>query len=45
MAQQTCPQCGMQQAEWKGNGGRGVSKDGRTYCCEGCAENTGCTCR
>jgi len=45
MVQQTCMRCGMQQSEWKGNSGQGVSHNGQTFCCQGCAENTGCTCR
>jgi hypothetical protein len=45
MAQQTCPRCGMTKPQWKGNGGQGVSQGGQTYCCQGCAGGTGCTCR
>lgn len=43
----TCPNCGMEQSEWKGNGGQGVEKDGQTYCCEGCRDggSEACTCR
>ena len=44
MAQQRCPRCGMTKEEWKGNAGQGVTKDGQTYCCQGCADDTGCTC-
>jgi hypothetical protein len=40
-----CYKCGMLKANWKGNEGRGYTKDGLTYCCQGCAEGTGCTCR
>ncbi len=42
--EQTCPRCGMAQGTGKGGGGRGVDKGGTIYCCDGCAENTGCTC-
>ncbi|MBW3547593.1 MAG: hypothetical protein KY452_05590 [Actinobacteria bacterium] len=42
--QQTCPGCGMEPSVWKGNDGRGVAKDGSTYCCEECSEGTGCIC-
>ncbi len=42
--QQTCPGCGMEQGVWKGNGGQGVDKDGTTYCCQECADGTGCIC-
>jgi len=45
MANQTCPVCKMEQHEWKDNNGEGYAKDGQTYCCQGCAEKTGCTCR
>lgn len=41
---QTCPGCGMETSVWKGNGGRGVVKDGTTYCCQECSEGTGCVC-
>jgi hypothetical protein len=42
---ETCADCGMVKADWKGNNGQGVEKDGRMYCCDGCANETGCTCR
>jgi hypothetical protein len=41
----TCPRCGMPRELWEGNGGLGYTEDGVTYCCRGCAENAGCTCR
>lgn len=44
-AAQTCPNCGMARNEWRGNGGQGYEMAGQTYCCEGCAEGSGCTCR
>jgi hypothetical protein len=44
MADRTCPRCGMDENQWKGNNGRGVNKNGQNYCCEGCAENSRCTC-
>jgi hypothetical protein len=34
--------CGMQKVEWQGIG---YDKDGEIYCCKGCAEGTGCTCK
>lgn len=43
-SQQTCPGCGMERSVWKGNGGQGVAKDGATYCCQECADGTGCIC-
>ncbi len=43
--ERTCPNCGMPQSEWKGNNGAGFQAGNETYCCEGCAMSTGCTCR
>lgn len=43
-AQPTCPGCAMEQSVWKGNGGQGVDKDGTAYCCQECADGTGCIC-
>ena len=41
----TCPRCGMGKHLWQGNGGQGVTADdGTVYCCEGCMNDTGCTC-
>ena len=37
-----CPGCGMVKNEWPGEG---YSHEGQTYCCQGCAEGTGCTCK
>ena len=45
MEERTCPRCGMEQRLWQGNNGQGVTKEGQLYCCTGCANNTGCTCR
>lgn len=42
--EEVCPNCGMDRSEWKGNQGKGYSKDGETYCCRGCAQGTDCTC-
>jgi hypothetical protein len=39
--QPACPGCGMVKNEWPGEG---YTHDGQTYCCQGCAEATGCTC-
>ncbi len=46
MAEATCPSCGMGKHLWTGNGGKGIEKDGQTYCCQGCADQgvSGCTC-
>jgi len=32
----------MAKNEWPGEG---YTHEGETYCCQGCAEGTGCTCR
>jgi hypothetical protein len=40
----SCPICGMSKSEWTENEGSGVDYLGETYCCEGCAKGTGCTC-
>ena len=45
MAEKTCVRCGMPDSQWTGSGGVGVKSGGQTYCCQGCAENTGCTCQ
>lgn len=39
-----CVGCGMESSEWKGNQGKGYSKNGRIYCCRDCAEDIECTC-
>ena len=44
MEDQMCPRCGMNQKDWTANEGRGFNKEGESYCCQGCAEGTGCTC-
>jgi hypothetical protein len=36
-----CPGCAMTKNEWPGEG---YTHEGETYCCQGCAEGTGCTC-
>jgi hypothetical protein len=42
--QQTCINCGMPKAEWRGNNGQGFVMADKIYCCQGCATGTGCTC-
>lgn len=37
----TCANCGAEQSEWAGEG---YTTGGQAYCCQGCAEDTGCTC-
>src|SRR5436190_23708525 len=39
--QPACPGCGMIKNQWPGEG---YTHDGETFCCQGCAEGTGCTC-
>jgi hypothetical protein len=41
---QTCPHCGMEQKDWTANHGQGYPDNEELYCCQGCAEGTGCTC-
>ena len=36
-----CPGCRMVKNKWPGEG---YTHDGETYCCQGCAEGTGCMC-
>ena len=43
--QQTCANCGMAKEEWMGNNGQGFPMGDKTYCCQGCATGTGCTCQ
>ena len=38
----TCPGCAMDLSE---RGATGFVKENETYCCEGCAEGTGCSCQ
>lgn len=40
-----CARCGMEEEDWTGNNGAGVSLEGETYCCEGCARDRGCVCK
>ena len=42
VTEQTCANCGMKQDEWRTP--LGYKQDGETFCCEGCATGTGCTC-
>jgi hypothetical protein len=39
--QPACPGCGMVKNDWPGEG---YTYEGQSYCCQGCAEGTGCTC-
>jgi len=45
MNEEKCANCGMPKSEWRGNNGQGFAMNGQTYCCQGCAIGTGCTCR
>jgi len=36
-----CPGCAMIKNQWPGEG---YTHEGETYCCQGCAEGTGCNC-
>jgi hypothetical protein len=35
----------MPRPEWRDDAPGGYVKDGVTYCCQGCLEGPGCTCR
>jgi hypothetical protein len=39
--QAMCPNCGMTSEKWAGDG---YKLGSQRYCCQGCAEQTGCTC-
>jgi hypothetical protein len=41
---QTCPNCQIPKDEWRGNNGQGFQMGEKTYCCQGCATGSGCTC-
>lgn len=45
MVDKTCPTCGMTSNKFGANNGLGFEKEGDIYCCRGCAEGIGCTCR
>ena len=38
-----CTRCGMAKQKWSVEGGY-TDVTGLSYCCQGCAENTGCVC-
>ena len=42
---ESCPNCGMSRDSWQGEGGQGYAKGRETFCCRGCGEGTGCTCK
>jgi hypothetical protein len=39
-----CPACGKARSEWRVNNSLGATKNGKTYCCEGCSDGGKCTC-
>ncbi|MEX2225333.1 MAG: hypothetical protein WEB52_02650 [Dehalococcoidia bacterium] len=41
---EACPRCGMPRDQWPDDSAGGAAKDGATYCCKGCMDDTGCTC-
>jgi len=43
-AEDQCPTCGRARSEWRADNSLGFSKNGQTYCCEGCATGGHCTC-
>jgi hypothetical protein len=38
---EACPGCGMERTEWPT---KGHVSEGVRFCCQGCADNSGCTC-
>lgn len=40
-----CPGCGRPEPQWRENDGAGYQLGGEVFCCRGCADETGCTCR
>lgn len=44
MSTETCAECEMPRTSWQGSDGNGYTLNGERYCCQGCAEGTGCTC-
>jgi hypothetical protein len=40
-----CARCDIRKSGWGDNNGRGFEKEYQVYCCQGCSENTGCTCQ
>lgn len=40
-----CPNCGMPREDWPDDAAGGFVKDGAVYCCRGCLEGPGCTCK
>ncbi len=42
MDAESCPTCGMDRKDWAK--AQGYQLGGESYCCQGCAEGTGCTC-
>jgi hypothetical protein len=41
MADRTCPRCGMDENQWKGNHGRGVNKNGQITVVRGMQKTAG----
>jgi len=41
--EERCPRCLLPRSEWTGNGD-GVARIDQLYCCQGCADDTGCSC-
>jgi hypothetical protein len=41
--EQTCVRCGMENQDWSEP--EGYELEGTTYCCQGCADDSGCTCQ
>jgi len=40
---ESCPRCGLRSEHWD-NSGQGYQDGAARFCCQGCAEQSGCTC-
>ena len=44
-APDACPNCGLPRDHWPSDASGGYAKDDVIYCCRGCIEGPGCTCK
>lgn len=44
MSDYMCPKCRMAESMWPDDGIPPLVKDGKRYCCSGCADGFGCVC-
>jgi hypothetical protein len=45
MNERRCPNCLVSREDWPDDADGGYLKDGAVFCCRGCGEGTGCTCK